>query len=618
MKIKNQLYYLVLLALSSLLILSCNQEKQSKSAGFEFFITTKGNKLMDGNQEFRFVSYNVPTLHYNEDEFGFEQLNAYSLPDEFELRDVFESVSQMGGKVVRLYTIPAKIETEPDGTPTYVLGPNQFSEEAFKTMDLVLALANEYQVRIIFSLLNNWQWMGGRPQYAAFRGKTKDEFWTDPQLISDFKATIDYTLNRTNTITGIQYRDDKAILCWETGNELTCPLDWTIDICRHIKSQDHNHLLMDGYHAIDDHPVREGSILEESIDIIHSHHYEVNPILFVENVNRNLAIIAGRKPYMIGEFGFVGTPAIDQYIDKVIDSDVVGMLIWGFRGHRSKGGFYWHSEPLGFGRYKSYHWPGFATGNEYDESNLMALIRQKAYEINGENAPKLPAPKAPKLLPIEHQGYISWQGSAGASYYDLYRSTSEQGPFEVLAYNITDASQQYYPMFNDRSAQIGHNYYYQLVAKNKSGESKPSAIVGPVKVESLALIDNMENFGQIYYSTQGITLESSNDRKFKEDMHRLKGNKGDELVYYVNGSIAGVEIYSFCLDDTLNINIEISTDGYNYQPITANRKSFNNGKGDYGYWVPIVYSYQHATMAHYLRVKFNNETHLSRLAINYH
>ena len=38
----------------------------------------------------------------------------------------------------------------------------------------MMALANQYHVRIIFPLVNNWPWMGGRPDYAAFRGKTPD------------------------------------------------------------------------------------------------------------------------------------------------------------------------------------------------------------------------------------------------------------------------------------------------------------------------------------------------------------------------------------------------------------------------------------------------------------
>ena len=36
--------------------------------------------------------------------------------------------------------------------------------------------------------------------------------------------------------------------------------------------------------------------------------------------------------------------------------------------HRREGGFYWHME-VGTGRniYKAFHWPGFASGDRYDE-----------------------------------------------------------------------------------------------------------------------------------------------------------------------------------------------------------------------------------------------------------
>lgn len=609
-------FRVIIFSLAIILVI-LNLPAQSQN-GFSNFISVKGNKLMDGDKVYRFISYNVPTLNFNEDEFEFSQLHAYSLPDEFDLRDVFGTIKQMGGKVIRMYTIPVKIATEPGNTPTYVLGPDSFSEESFKTMDMVLALANEYGIRIIFPLLNNWQWMGGRPQYAYFRGKSIEEFWTDRQLIEDFKSTLRYVINRKNSITGVTYKDDKAIMCWETGNELTCPIEWTIEICRYIKSIDNNHLVMDGYHAIEKRPVREESVVEPSIDIISSHHYEMNPAEYAENVNRNLSIINNRKPYIIGEFGFVGTPAIGQFIDRIIDSDISGMLIWGLRGHRSKGGFYWHSEPLGFGRYKSYHWPGFNSGKEYDETNLMTLMREKAYAIDGQVPPALTAPKSPVLLPIERTSLISWKGSPGASSYDLFRSENVKGPWILTGYNLSDAEVQYFPLFNDQKVEIGKSYYYRLVAKNSNGSSDPSTIQGPVKVENFALIDNMENFGEMYYSSKEVTLETNDDRQFKEDMYRLKGNHGEEIIYLVPGNIQEVKVYSYCKEDIDNLKFEVSNDNNHYEPVSSTgRKSYNNGKGDYGYWVPVFYHFKSDLKNNYLRITFTAESQLSRLEIYY-
>ena len=139
---------------------------------FERFITVQGSSLMDGDEAFRFIAFNVPTLLYVEDGMAFEQTNPYSLPTEFELRDVFQTVKDLGGRVIRAYTIPVRNSKFPRESVTYVEAPGMFNEEAFKAMDLVIALAGEYGTRLVIPLLNNWEWMGGRPNYAEFRGKT--------------------------------------------------------------------------------------------------------------------------------------------------------------------------------------------------------------------------------------------------------------------------------------------------------------------------------------------------------------------------------------------------------------------------------------------------------------
>jgi hypothetical protein len=216
MKTRTRRLLLVALAAASVLT-------PPVQADFAHFITADGARLMDGGKAFRFIGFNVPTLFYVEDEMAFEQTNPYGLPTEFELRDLYETVVEMGGRVVRAYTIPVRNRNFPPESVTYVEAPGVFNEEAFRAMDLALALAAEYGVRVVLPLVNNWQWMGGRPNYAEFRGLPADAFWTDRQLMADFKQTIDFVLNRENTLTGTRYRDDRTILAWETGNELESP-----------------------------------------------------------------------------------------------------------------------------------------------------------------------------------------------------------------------------------------------------------------------------------------------------------------------------------------------------------------------------------------------------------
>jgi len=590
----------------------------AQNDGFDNFITTKGHYLMDGHKEFRFISMNIPNLNYIEDEFSFTTKNSYRYPTEFEIRDAFETVKQMGGKVIRIYTLPVKRADEPDN-PTFITGPGEFVEKAFAVNDLMLKIANEKGIRIIFSLLNNWKWMGGAPQYAEFRGKSFDDFWVDKQLINDFKKTIEFTLNRTNTLTGVKYKDDKAILCWETGNELGSPYSWVKEVAAYFKSIDSNHLVMDGYYAMDNFRyVHKESVEDPNIDILSSHHYEQDPYSQIDNIKSNINIIQGKKPYILGELGFESTAAHRNVYDYIIsEKEIAGTLNWSIRSHREEGGFYWHSEPVGHNLYKAYHWPGFSSGYQYDEIGLLSLMREKAYEISNLELPVLPTPKAPKLLPINKVFEISWQGSVGASGYNIERAENENGPWKLIAQNVSDAEVQYVPLFNDKSAKIGKSYFYRIEAVNSVGVSPKSNIVGPVNVSEKALIDEMGNLMELF-GYKNVSVENDFDRKFKEDTERILGDKDAEVSYVVQGKINEVLVYAFEQQNEEGLEFLVSKEGVEFIPIQVNVSSEKKGEGDYGYWNPTLYEQTDFSEDYkYLKIKFKNKTQIGRVLISY-
>lgn len=589
-----------------------------KTGGFENFITKSGNQLLDGDQVFRFISFNIPNLNFVEDEMAFARKHPFGLPTEYEMRDALKSVKQMGGKVVRTYTIPVRKQDEDSSIPKYVLAPGEFSEEAFVCMDKMLAIANQVGIRLIIPLLNNWKWMGGRPQYAAFRDKKPDEFWTDPQLIKDFKKTVDYVLNRKNTITGIKYKNDKAILCWETGNELTSPQDWSHEIMEYIKSIDKNHLVMDGFHNSSK-TIPDRVVNDPASDIVTTHHYEKNPLDVLKHIAETLEKVKRTdKAYIIGEFGFLGTPALASILEKVItEKEISGALIWSLRYHRKDGGFYWHSEPLGGGIFKAYHWPGFPSGSDYDESNLLELMRNKAFQIQNKGIPELNAPNPPKLLPINNVADISWKGSTGASDYDILRADEKDGPWKIISENISDAGIQYYPLYHDETAQIGKKYYYKVIAKHSAGNSEPSNIVGPVAVSTQAFVDNMEDFMKMYHRKGELTIATDEDRKFKEDRYRISVSSGSKIVYYVPGNITDFKIYLFCQEENDILDIFSSASGESYKKLKTGSTSYFAGKGDYGYWYPILYQSQGPVNNSYLKLDFKQNSQISRVEIYY-
>ncbi len=237
---------------------------------FKNFVTCSADKLTDGDKELRFISFNIPNLHYIEDNLPFEQVNPWRLPNEFEITDALTAAKQMGGGVVRCYALSVHKEGDDESIPRHVLGPGKFNEEAFQALDKVLDVANKTGVRVIIPFVDNWIWWGGIEQYAKFRGKRKEQFWTDRQLIDDFKKTIEYVVNRRNIYTGIRYKEDKSILAWETGNELQSPAEWTSEIAGYIKQIDGNHLIIDGFHTS---VLRDESINDPAIDVVTTHHY---------------------------------------------------------------------------------------------------------------------------------------------------------------------------------------------------------------------------------------------------------------------------------------------------------------------------------------------------------
>src|SRR4030095_15018 len=213
-----------------------------------YFLTRNGDKLMEGDREYRFVSFNMPNLHLVEDNMAFEAANEWRFPDEFEIDDALTTVKQTGGRAARMYVISICRKTGATPIPCHVKKPGDFNEAAFRALDKVLEVANRVGVRVIVPLVDNWKWWGGVEQYAEYRDKPAVQFWTDPAIIKDFKQTVSFVLNRRNSYTGTLYKEDKAILAWETGNEIFSPYSWTKDIAAYMKSLDQNHLIWDGFY----------------------------------------------------------------------------------------------------------------------------------------------------------------------------------------------------------------------------------------------------------------------------------------------------------------------------------------------------------------------------------
>jgi len=524
-------------------------------------------------------------------ELSMQESPVWGIIDPFEQEDAVKTIAMMGGQVTRCYVFSIKTKGK---NITHIKGLREYDEECFRAFDNLLMLCNKYGVRLIVPFIDTWSWWGGIEEFCAFRNKDKSLFWTDHELKEDFKHFISYVLNRVNTITGDAYKDDPAILAWETGNELRqSTYAWTKEMADHIKSIDRNHLLIDGR----DQDHFSQSIEDPNIDIITAHYYGQD---FVMRFRSDYERVKGKKPFFIGEFGLVPFEEIEALVDEIVASGAAGGLIWSLREHDAEGGFLWHNE--GGSPYYTYHWPGFKEDAAYDEPAVVSLIWNAAYRIQGKALPSLPAPdSAPLLLPIENVSDIRFQGVVGASGYDIERREGEAGEWEMFAENVSDSDfdpdliakrwmldentgetiqADYHIVFQDHTAEKGKTYYYRVRARNSSGVSDFSneEKILNEKPRYGIIKDQLNDFKLIFEHSPNLAFDTTDESTYAGDNSRLtrkvlKGSDTGEafLQYRTFSDMSALHVELFSPDEKVNLQFSVSVIGEKYHSLDIKR-----------------------------------------------
>ncbi|XP_042013771.1 mannan endo-1,4-beta-mannosidase 6 isoform X1 [Salvia splendens] len=207
-------------------------------------VQKKGNQFMLDGQPFYVNGFNTYWLMiFAVDESTRPKVSA-----------VFQEASSVGLSVCRTWAFN-------DGQwRALQKSPNVYDEQVFKGLDFVVSEAKKYKVRLILSLVNNWEAYGGKSQYvkwgkaAGLNLTSDDDFYSHPTLRSYYKSHVKTVLNRVNTITNITYKDDPTIFAWELINEPRCESDpsgdklqaWIEEMSVYVKSIDPKHLLQIG------------------------------------------------------------------------------------------------------------------------------------------------------------------------------------------------------------------------------------------------------------------------------------------------------------------------------------------------------------------------------------
>ncbi|KAK6266441.1 hypothetical protein QUC31_017278 [Theobroma cacao] len=225
-----------------------------------YFNTRQGKYDVEdvGDQDWLMVERNGNQFVVNGQPFYVNGFNTYWLM-------VFAADQSTRGKVSELFQQASSVGLTVCRTWAFNDGqwralqksPSVYDEEVFKALDFVVSEAKKYKIRLILSLVNNWDAYGGKAQYvkwgkaAGLNLTSDDEFFSHQTLRSYYKAHVKAVLNRVNTVTNITFKDDPTIFAWELMNEPRCTSDpsgdtlqsWIAEMAVYVKSLDAKHLV---------------------------------------------------------------------------------------------------------------------------------------------------------------------------------------------------------------------------------------------------------------------------------------------------------------------------------------------------------------------------------------
>jgi len=335
---------------------------------FDEFVSADGTDFAVGGESFYPVGGNHPQLRKQSES---QQTTWFD--------DWFESVESTN--VLRATAFGTGRETPTDPLQP---SPGEASEQGFEKLDRLIAHAGERGVRLILPLTNYWDWMGGIPQYLDWAGlDNKHEFYSSDSCQEWYRSHIENVLTRTNTYTGIEYRNDPTIMMWELCNEpsvgfeartdetLQAFYDWVRESAAYIKELDSNHLVSTGMadpYPWDSEELNRRAHEQDAIDAYSVH-------LWADPEHSDIGIARGKDrieshaahasdlgmPVYMGEFGWsidrltddrkekytidYRNLAFREFLSAMRSAGYDGSLVWDFR-HSAEWPLSWNKQAV--------------------------------------------------------------------------------------------------------------------------------------------------------------------------------------------------------------------------------------------------------------------------------
>lgn len=240
-----------------------------RPSGTRAFVRRQGTRLLVGTSPYRFAGTNMWYAAYLGADAPFGNRDR--------LRRELDSLAALGIDNIRLLGSSELSPLKNSITPAFRDRGDQYDETLLRGLDFTLAEMGRRDMRAVIYLTNFWEWSGGMatynywtngghfidmndpahpwPAFADF----SSQFYANPRAVAMYQHYVRSLVTRTNSVTGIRYADDPAIMSWQLANEprpggsdaaikkqLAGYVAWINGTARLIKSLDPNHLVSTG------------------------------------------------------------------------------------------------------------------------------------------------------------------------------------------------------------------------------------------------------------------------------------------------------------------------------------------------------------------------------------
>ncbi len=184
-----------------------------------------------------------------------------------------DRLNSMGVKNLRIVAGSEGPDTEPYRmVPAMQQAPGKYNEDVLAGLDFLLTEMAKRDMVAVMCMNDFWNWSGGMGQYLVWAGAADSipypppapggdwskyqeftaQFYSNEKAMKLFDDHIRFVVNRKNSISGILYKDDPAIMAWELGNEprgvnnKDAFLQWVDRTAGLFQQLDSNHLVTTG------------------------------------------------------------------------------------------------------------------------------------------------------------------------------------------------------------------------------------------------------------------------------------------------------------------------------------------------------------------------------------